>query len=111
RDAGGEAETLGVSEADQERPDEAGSDGDGNGGKRIEGRGGAVESFADYGNDGAQVFAGGELGDHAAVTAMDGHLAGDDGGEDGLAVFYYGGGGLVAGGFDGQDSLQAYVTH
>ena len=58
------------------------------------------EGFADYRDDLAEVFAGGEFGDDAAVLAVDVDLGGDDAGEDFAAVGDDGGGGFVAGGFD-----------
>ena len=54
----------------------------------------------DDGDDGAEMLAGGEFGDHTAVLAVYGELAGDDGGEDARFAFKYGGGGFVAGTFD-----------
>ena len=58
------------------------------------------EGFANDGDDLAEVFAGGEFGDDAAVFAVDVDLGGDDAGEDVAAVGDDGGGGFVAGGFD-----------
>ena len=47
-----------------------------------------------------EVFAGGEVGDDAAVFLMEVGLGGDDVGEDVETVGDDGGGGFVAGGFD-----------
>jgi hypothetical protein len=47
------------------------------------------------------MLAGGQLGDDAAIAGMGGDLRGDDGGESAGAALNDGGGGLVAGGFDG----------
>ena len=58
---------------------------------------------ADDGDDGAEVLAGGELGDDAAVVGVDGDLRGDDVGEGFAAGADDGGGGLVAGAFDAED--------
>jgi hypothetical protein len=61
---------------------------------------GLKKRLANHGNDLAQVFAGGEFGDYAAVWAVDVDLGGYDAGEDFAAVGDYGCGGFVAGGFD-----------
>ena len=61
-----------------------------------------MHGFADDGNNGAEVFAGGQLGDDAAVVGVD-ELRGDDIGEDFGAVAYDRSGGLVAGAFDAED--------
>ena len=61
------------------------------------------EGSVDDGDDGAEVLAGGELGDDAAVGGVDGDLRGDDVGELACAALDDGGGGLVAGALDAQD--------
>lgn len=72
-----------------------------------------MHGFADDREDGAEVFAGGELGDHAAVTAVD-KLRGDDVGEDvgaaAGALADDGRGGLVAGAFDGENEAGGHGT-
>ena len=71
-----------------------------------------IEGKANGGYDGAQVFARGEFRNHSAVFRMSFHLRRDDGGEDAGAVFHHGRGGLVARGFDAQDShLAAEDAH
>ena len=61
------------------------------------------EGFADDRDDLAEVFAGGEFGDDSAVFSVDVDLGGDDVGKDVTAVGDDGGGGFVAGRFDGED--------
>jgi len=58
-----------------------------------------VHGFADYRCDGAEVLAGGQFGDYAAVVGVD-ELRGDYVGEGFATVADYGSGGLVAGAFD-----------
>ena len=55
---------------------------------------------ADNGNDIAQVFAGGEFRDDAAVFAMNFDLGGDDAGEHAFATSDDRGRGFIAGRFD-----------
>ena len=99
----GEGESFGVGDADQQRSGEAGTVGYGDGVEVGEGDAGLGESGADDGDDGAEMLAGGQLGDDAAVTGMGGDLGGDDGGERAGAALDDGGGSLVARGFDGED--------
>jgi hypothetical protein len=62
------------------------------------------ESFAYHGYDLAQVLAGGELGDYAAVLPVDANLRGDHTRENALAAGHDGSGGLVARGFDAENA-------
>lgn len=94
-------ESLCIGDADKECAGEAGALGDGDGVYVGELQIGLREGFADYGDDLAEVFAGGEFGDDAAVFLVDVDLRGDDVGKDVEAVGDDGGGGFVAGGFDG----------
>ena len=95
-------EGLGVSDADEERAGEAGAFGDGDGVELPHGHLGFAEGSVDDGDDGAEVLAGGELGDDAAVGGVDGDLRGDDVRELACAALNDGGGGLVAGTLDTQ---------
>ena len=94
---------LGVGDADEQRSGEAGAGGDGDGVEIGEGDAGLGQGGADDGNDGAEMLAAGQLGDDAAVAGMGGDLRGDDRGKRAGAALDDGGGGLVAGGFDGED--------
>jgi hypothetical protein len=51
-----------------------------------------------------KVLARGQLRDHAAVLAVGDHLRSHHGERTDLAVFYYGGRGFVARGFDAEDA-------
>ena len=79
-----EGEGFGVGDADQQCASEAGAFGDGNGvevgeGDWIAGRSASARhGFADDGNDVAEVLAGGEFRDDAAVVCVERHLRGDD---------------------------------
>ena len=108
--AGGEAQALGIGEPDEQRADESGSDGDGDGREVVQAGGGAVQGFADDGNDGAQVLARGEFGDHAAILPVHGDLRGHDAGKHGVAAGHDGGGGFIAGGFDAENAHYSYLS-
>jgi len=70
----------------------------------------ALHGFADDGDDGAKVFAGGELGDDAAVVAVD-ELRGDDVREDLVAIADDGRRGLVAGAFNTEDERAGHEVY
>jgi len=91
-----ETERLGIGDADKKRTNEtwAGSDGDGL--EIGERDAGLLQSLFDYRNDGAQVFARGELGNNATVFGVDIELGGDDAGANAAAVFDDSGGSFVA---------------
>ncbi len=97
-------EGLGVADADEQRAGETGAFGDGDGIQvfmpNIAPHAGFAEGGVDDGDDGAEVLAGGELGDDAAVGGVDGDLGGDDVRELARAALDDGGGGLVAGALD-----------
>jgi len=99
----GEGESFGVGDADHQRSRETGPAGDGYGVEIREGDVGLGESCPDNGNDGAEVLARSQFGDYASITGVGGDLGGDDGAECAGAALDNGGGGLVTGGFDGQD--------
>ena len=99
----GESHGFGGGAADEERAGEAWAAG---GGEAIDG--GEVEvCFGQGGGDDwlepRHVIAGGEFGDDAAVGLVFGDLGGDDRGEDVAVAVADGGGGFVAGAFDGED--------
>ena len=100
-----EGESFAVGDADQQRADQAGALGDGDGGEILQGDSGLLDGFADDRNDLAEVFARGEFGDHAAVLAVNFDLGGDDAGKDAFAIGDDGGGGFVAGRFDPKDEF------
>ena len=102
REVGAEGEGLGEADADEQGSGEAGAFGDGDGGEIGVGDVGTLHGLADDGDDGAEMLAGGQLGDDAAVVAVD-ELRGDDVGEDCMAVADDGCGGLVAGALDTED--------
>src|SRR5512140_1217589 len=62
------------------------------------------QRLLDHGNDRFQMFAGGELGNHAAVSAVDRVLGRHDGGEQSRRDVVHGGGGLVAGALYAKDT-------
>jgi len=68
-----------------------------------------VHGFADDRGDGAEVLAGGQLRDYAAIVGVD-ELRGDYVGEGLAAVADYGGGGLVAGAFDAEDEALGHIS-
>src|SRR5256885_16883114 len=90
---------FGIGDTKEERADEAGALGDADGVDVVEGEVGFGEGFADYWNDLAEMFAGGEFGDDAAVLTVNVDLRSDDRGENFAAVGDHGGGGFIAGGF------------
>ena len=104
-----EGEGLGVGDADEQGTGEAGAGGDGDGVEVGEGDVGLGEGGADDGDDGAEMLAAGEFGDDSAVAGVGGDLGGDSRGESAGAALDDGSGGLVAGGFDGED--QAVAGH
>jgi len=99
----GEGESFGVGDADQKRSRETGTAGDRDGVEICEGDVGLGESGADNGNDGAEMLAACQFGDNASIAGVGGDLGSDDGAEGARAALDNGGGGLVAGGFDGED--------
>ena len=106
RQVAGKAERLGVSDADEQRADQAGAFGDGDGGEIVERERRLVrERQAHHGHDGAQVFARGELGNHAAVLPCVRELGSDHGRENRGAIFDHRGRGFIARGFDAENSF------
>ena len=100
-----EGENFAVREADEESAGEAGTLRDGDSVEIGEGDVGLVECFANDGNDFAEMFAGGKLGNDAAEFAVNVNLRGDDAREDAASTGDDGGGRFVAGGFDAQDQI------
>ena len=98
-----EGERLGVGDADEQRSGEARAAGDGDGVEIGERDAGLRKSRADDGNDGAQMLAAGQLGNHAAIARVCGDLRGDDGRKRARAALDDGRGGFVAGGFDAEN--------
>jgi len=109
RFVGGEGERFGEGDADEQCAGEAGAFGYSYGVEIFVGDAGAVHGFADDRGDGAQVLAGGQLGDYAAVVGVD-ELRGDHVGERFAAVADHGGGGLVAGAFDAEDEAVRHTS-
>src|SRR5271156_6556339 len=95
-----EGERFGVGDADQQCASEAWTIGDGDGVEVAEGDCGLSERGANNGNDVAQVFAGGELGDDPAKLGVGRDLRGDYIGQRLASVADNGRGGLVAGAFN-----------
>ena len=108
--AGGEGQALGVGEPDEQRADEPRTHGDGDGRKVLQAGVGAEQGFAHHRNDGAKVFARGELRDYAAVLAMHGDLRGHYARKHGIAAGHDGGGGFIAGGFDAENTHSSYLS-
>ena len=85
----------------QQRPDEPRGGGDGDSVHLRQGEGGLVKGRPDDGADVLGVAAGGDLRHHAAVELVLLDLGVHHRREDGAAVLHQGGGGLIAGGFNG----------
>ncbi len=107
---GAEGEGLGETDANQQGTGEARTFGDGYGGEIGVGDARLLHGFADDGDDGAEMLARGELGDDAAVVAVD-ELRGDDVGQDFMAVADDRCGGLVAGAFDTEDEAAGHEVY
>ena len=75
-----EGEGFGVGDTDEECARETGTAGDGDGVEVIKGDVGLGQGGANNGNDGAEMLAGGQLGDDAAVTGVGGDLRRNHGG-------------------------------
>ena len=103
----GEGKSFGVGDAHQKRSRETGAAGDGDGVEIREGDVGLGECGADHGNNSSEMLAGSQLGNDASIAGVGGDLGGNDGAERARAALDDGGGGLVAGGFDGQDEAGA----
>ena len=99
----GEGEGFGVGDADEEGSSKARTAGDGNGVEAGKGDAGIRQRGADDGNDGAEMLAGGQFWNDSAITGVGGDLGGNDGAEGASTALDDGGGGLVAGRFDGED--------
>lgn len=95
---------LGISDADEQRADEAGAlrNADGVDVVKLEVRFG--ERFAHNGDDLPKVFARGEFGNDAAILPMDINLRRDDAGKDFAAVGNNGRSRFVAGRFNAKDT-------
>ncbi len=104
RDPTRERQRLGVGNADQQRSDQSRSFGNGDRGEIFEACRGFLEREAHRRHDGAQVLTRGKLRNHAAEAGMRRHLRGDHGGENARAVFDHGCRGLIARGFDAQNT-------
>ncbi len=68
----------------------------------------SAERGADDGNDGAEVFAAGQLRNDSAVAGMGGDLRGNHGGEGARAALDDRGGGFVAGAFDAENEAAGH---
>ncbi len=95
---------FGVSDADEERADEAGALGHSDGVDVLEPKIRFCKSFADDRHDLAKVFARREFGNNAAVLTVNIDLGGDDGGEDFAAVGDDGCSGFIARRLDAEDA-------
>ena len=102
----GESETFGEVDADEQRADQTGIRGHGDGLDIVEGQVGFGECFAANARDRFGVTARGDLRHDAAVKAMLFHLCGDDTRQHFPTVFNDGGGGLVARRFDSKNIHQ-----
>jgi hypothetical protein len=100
RDTRGETQRFRISEADEQRPHEAGSDRRGYCSQVLEPGARPVERFPDDWRNGAEMLARSEFWNHSAVLAVCAHLGSDDRRKHVFAVFDHGGGSLVAGGFN-----------
>jgi hypothetical protein len=98
-----EGKRFSVGNAHKESSGEARPIGDSDRVKIAEGDIRLGECGADNRDDGAEMLAGGQLGNHPAVACVSGNLGGDDGTEGAGAALDYRCGGLVTRGFDGED--------
>lgn len=105
--AGHQRQALGEIDADQQRAHQPRSLGDGDGVKGVIAQRGLPQRFCDNGADSFGMGAGGELGEDAAILGVQVNLRGDDSAFDVVPVLDDGGGGFVAGGFDGEDCAHA----
>ncbi len=103
RQIAGKAQGLGVGDADQERANQAGACGDGDGGEIVEAHAGFFEAEANHGDNGAQVFARSQLRDHAAVFAVRGQLGRNHRRAHRGSIFHDGRSGFIARGFNSQN--------
>ena len=103
----GEGQALGRGNAGQQRPHQTGAIGYGDGVHRPEGQARPVQGFADEGGDGFHMAAGGHLGHDATVFLVQRDLGGGSLAEKLPTVPHDGDGGIVAGGFQGQDHRMA----
>ena len=109
RHAPGIGQGLGEAQAHQHGPDEARGIGDGDGVDVVLGAVGLRQGPLRQGRDDLHMLAGGDLRHHAAVEGVHLRLRGDGVGQDLPSVLHHGGGGLVAGGFKGQN-LHSYLS-
>ena len=100
--SGGQGEALCVVDPHEQRPDQAGRVGDGDGVQAAKGQLRFAHRFLHDLADVLAVPPGGDLRHNAAVFAVLLHLGGNDGGEDLPPVYDHRGGSLVAGAFDCQ---------
>ncbi len=97
-------ERFRVGHADQQRSDQSRALRDRDRAQAVETRRRFPQGEANHGNDGAEMFARSELGDHAAVFGVRGDLRRDDGGKNARSVLDHGSRRLIAGRFDPQDA-------
>src|SRR5450631_1731818 len=90
-------EGLGVGNADQKRTCESGAGSDGDRVQIGKGDVGLNEGGAHYGDDSAEMFAAGQLGDNSAIAGVGGDLGSDGRGESAGTALDHRGGGFVAG--------------
>ena len=108
--AAGEAQRLGIGQPDEQGADEARPHGDGDGREVLEAGGRAKQGFAHDGNDGAQVLARCQFGDHTAVLAVRRDLRGHDAGQHGVSARYHKSSFFIARGFDAEDTHSSYLS-
>lgn len=80
---------FGKRETHQQRSHQAWTLGDGHAVDLVSRDAGLSDSTVDDGNDGLDMFSGGQLRHHAAIRVMDGHLGGHYGGEHLMAVAHH----------------------
>jgi len=105
-----EGQGLRVTDADQQGSGQAGALGYGDGVHGIVGVFCVRKCLANHRHDGAQMLAGGQLGNHTAVGLVGRDLGGDHVGDELLARAYDGGGSFVAGTFDAEDVGVGHVS-
>jgi hypothetical protein len=101
---GSHRQALGRVQPDHQRAGQTGSARGGDGVHVADGHVRFGERLLDDRHDGQHVLARGHLREDAAVARVHVHLRGDGGGDERASVFEHGCGGLIAGGFDGEDA-------
>jgi len=107
--AEGKGQRLGIGDAHEQSPGQAGTGGNGDGIEIVQGDAGLLDGGADDWNDGAKMFAAGQLGDYSAIAGVGCDLRGNNGGECARAAFDDSSGGFVAGAFNAENEAAGHL--